>query len=82
MKLNRNSLKLYVGQLVTTEYHSSTSTVIRKITRIRKDLDCGSGLRVSADGGEPCPTCKRTPAACINGIDGAWFIPYKIGEKP
>jgi len=67
--------KFKVGDLVTTDFDIDHKTLVRKITRIEKNEEYGSGYKIWADGGCPCPCCGRTFAEPINGVDGAWFVP-------
>jgi len=75
-KVKKQKAPFEVGDLVTTEFGHETKDVVRQITKIIANANCSSGFIAWADGGEPCPTCKRahakpTPAS---GIDAAWFV--------
>jgi hypothetical protein len=66
-----------VGDLVTSEYgeFGRDRKIVRRITSITRDDNCGSGWRASASAGDPCPTCKFSPGEPIHGVDCAWFKP-------
>lgn len=67
-----------VGDKVSSDFYKEESDIVRTVTYIEEDKRCGSGYRVRADGGEPCPCCKRLPGRPIGGtfdegVDSAWF---------
>jgi len=66
---------LAVGDKVTSEYTQANADVIRTITAITPWTRCSSGAIASADGGQPCPTCKRHAASPIEDVDAGWFEP-------
>lgn len=64
-----------VGDLVTTEFDRDASALVRRITAIKTTEKTGSGYRISADAGDPCPCCKRFFGVPVSGVDGSWFLP-------
>jgi len=86
MRLNNKVDQLKVGDQVTTDYRRSEAAIVRLITSIERHKTYGSGYRVCADGGKPCPCCGALPGKPITGssgkgIDGSWFIPVKEAPK-
>jgi len=79
VRVNDNAEELKVGQLVTTDYHSRETAVVRKIEKIVRDRGYGSGYKARADGGSVCPHCKMVgtpvPIEFMSYVDAAWFIP-------
>lgn len=65
MRLNKHPEKLKVGALVVTEFHYDESHVVRELTQIVKDANCGSGYRAWASGG--------LMGHEIDGVDASWF---------
>ncbi|MFK5893162.1 MAG: hypothetical protein QM504_08075 [Pseudomonadota bacterium] len=76
-KLSDNNvvLKFKVGDLVTSEFYSDDSHVVRNITRIDSNVDTGSTVRIWATDGGICDCCNKRRSKSIDGVDGYWFLP-------
>lgn len=74
--------ELKVGDLVTTDWLVDKEDIVRKITTIYTDNQCGSGFRASADGGEPCKTCHRPLSNPVENVDANWFKQLEKGGNP
>lgn len=61
-----------VGDSVTSEFYREHSSLVRKITSVRRDKSCESGWSASADGGKICSECGRSENP-ICAVDSAWF---------
>ena len=73
-----------VGDIVTTCFRVADQHIQRKVIKVLKDKDSGSGVLMIADGGEVCPHCGRI-AEPTPMIDSDWFRlvkrPRKAKEK-
>lgn len=81
IRINKKANLLKVGDKVTSDFYPDEAHLIRNITSIYGDTDCGSGRRASVSGGIPCKLCKVSPGRMIRGVDAAWFIPVAQQEK-
>ena len=70
--------RLSVGCKVRSEFRYDERDVVRTLTELCEDRNCGSGWRAAADGGEPCPHCKRAFAQPIHPVDASWFKPVTL----
>lgn len=61
------------GDRVVTKFYRDESDIIRRVESCVQDRACGSGWRVVADAGEPCPCCGRRAGRPVCSVDSAWF---------
>jgi hypothetical protein len=64
---------LKIGDKVKTEYFYEERDIVRTLTSITANHRYGSGYVASADGGEPCPCCGRSPGTPLLGVDSTHF---------
>ena len=86
---NDNVEALFVGQLVTSDYHPDEAAVVRKILRLGPGT-CSGGVRANASAGTGTPIPDRPQPASsdqwgswrddpsdIWGVSAQWLIPEK-----
>lgn len=66
-------MNLKKGDKVKSDFHRGEESIIRTVLRIEKNEKCGSGYRVTTNGGEPCKCCGAIKGKAIQEADAEWF---------
>jgi hypothetical protein len=67
-----------VGDKVTSDFFAGESDIVRTVIEVNAVGTSSTGWLIMADGGDPCPCCRRRPGKMIHGytiqgVDSAWF---------
>ena len=71
-----------VGDKVRTWYREGEEDIVRTVTYIWPDDSMfPSGTSISANGGDPCPTCGNILGTYLSGVDSRLFVQVEEDGK-
>jgi len=70
-KSKKPVLPFQIGDKVISDFYKGEEKVIRIVTRCTSAISCGSGFRISTDGGKLCPCCGLIGRPLV-ALDSTW----------